>query len=96
MWRIMFSSGITDGNIKIRGTAWGFNGNGCAQDLILFKSFSPSYIQYTLGLESARIIISQAAVLLKSVESPIIASLQYFCGFFFNILSSCHLVFDVI
>lgn len=55
MWRIMFSSGITDGNIKIRDTAWRFNDNGCTQDLFLFKSFSPSYKQYTHGLASFRI-----------------------------------------
>lgn len=51
----MFSSGITDGNIKIRDTAWRFNDNGCTQDLFLFKSFSPDYKQYALGLASVRI-----------------------------------------
>lgn len=55
MWRIMFSSGITDGNIKIGDTAWRFNNNGCTRDLFLFKSFSPGYKQYALGLASVRI-----------------------------------------
>lgn len=58
MWRIMFSSRITDGNIKIGTLAGGFNGNGSARDLTPFKSLSPSHIeQATVEEATVQVIV---------------------------------------
>lgn len=58
MWRIMFSSRITDGNIKIGTLPGGFNGNACAQDLTPFKSLWLSHIYQALEGATVQIIVS--------------------------------------
>lgn len=73
----------------------GFNGNGCAQDIILFKSFSAKLCSiYTwTGVSQDHHFANSSSAKVSGISNY---SKSYFCSFFFHILSSCQLVFDVI
>lgn len=96
----MFSSRITDGNIKIGTLAGGFNGNGYAQDLTPFKSLSPSQIEQAFEEATVHIIASveetvvlshnnaRTSLLIAPIFLTYIFIFCHFCVFFHRMMPS--------